>query len=159
MASLATLHIHWPCHMRCTPRTLDGPFPTHSALGRCQGHVPLVTWSGSAAPRGPIREPTLGAGPAGLVASLAVARGTTPITTLAHTCPCPCPCPLRNLSSAHYPCLNPCPCPCTSTDMEGGREAGRQGGLQPTLAPFPMQGLWGGCISSSSWLQQLLWLQ
>ena len=67
MASPITLHIGRPCHVRCTRRALDGPFPAPSALGRCQGHGLLGTpsalgstprprpsaCSGGAGPHGP----------------------------------------------------------------------------------------------------------
>ena len=45
MASPTTLQIGRPCHMRCTPQALDGPFPAPLALGWCQGHALLGIWS------------------------------------------------------------------------------------------------------------------
>ena len=41
MASRTTLHIDQPCHMRCAPRALNGPFPAPWVMEPCPEHVPL----------------------------------------------------------------------------------------------------------------------
>ena len=45
MASTTTLHIGWPCHMRCAPQAIDGPVPVCALQGdpRSAGGIGLQT--------------------------------------------------------------------------------------------------------------------
>ena len=104
MASPTTLHIGRPCHVRCTTRALDGPFPAPSALGWCQGHAPLGTWSTRGSTPRP--QPHSHAGdarpPSALCPALPQPLGPPlpqplPPRALAAAAPCP----LHNLASAH----------------------------------------------------------
>ena len=113
MASPAALQIGGPCHVRCTPQALDGPFPAAMALGRCLGHAPLGTRGAPGSAPGP--RPVArsgGAGPPG-------------------------PCPLSCGSPRHGPWRRPLPPPLhtpaiapATVPHEGGAEEGegRRGG-------------------------------
>ena len=49
MASPTTLHIGWPCHVRCTPQALDGPFPAPWGGGGLGGSQEGQSGEGGAA--------------------------------------------------------------------------------------------------------------
>ena len=61
MASLTTLQIGRPCHVRCTPWALARPLPTPSARGRCRGHALLSARSALGSTPWPPPAPALGA--------------------------------------------------------------------------------------------------
>ena len=118
-ASLMTLHVGWPCHVRCTPQALNRPFPAPLALGWCPSHAPL----GMQGAPGSALRPHPGA-----------RSGATPLG----------PCPLSCRSCQQLPWLGPPHCPYMHLPLPPPPSL-TQPPLQPTarasafaLAPAPV---------------------
>ena len=135
MAFPTALQIGWPCHVRCIPQALHGPFPAPLALGQCLGHAPLGTRSAPGSTRRPHPAPAPGRRATQTLSPLLPQPLALP---LAQPLALPQPQPRHALAiaaatiphttspSAHCPCLGPCPCPCTSSDAEIGQNMAKK---------------------------------